>query len=193
MRIRAVLLALVALPLAAVPAHAAGHRHHGVRAHAVKPHHQPRHATRSQAPADAGPSADDDLWATVNLCDTPDRPGAIGVRASMPPRADGATQWMRIRIQYFEDVARAWRIVQAGGDSAWDKVGGGSQLVESGYTFTFQLPAAGHRIVMRGIVDYEWRKGDAVIARHRELTELGHLDPADDQRQDSRSSCQISR
>ena len=196
MRFRTLLTAIAVLLVAVAPAQAAKHRHAG-RTHAAKPHQprqQPRHAHRSQAPVDAGPSADDDLWASVNLCDTPDRPGAVGVRASVPPReGDGIGQWMRIRIQYFSDTDRAWRLVQAGGDSGWDRVGDGTQIVETGYTFTFQLPSAGHRLVMRGLVDYQWRKGDAVIADHRELTELGHLDPSDDQRQDSRSSCQISR
>src|SRR5712691_10802899 len=139
MRFRALLIAIAALAVAVAPAQAAQRRSAG-RTQAAKPHkprQQPRRAHRSQAPADAGPTADDDLWASVNLCDTPARPGAIGVRASMPPR-DGAGigQWMRIRVQYFSDTDRAWRLVQAGGDSGWDRVGDGTQIVETGYTFS---------------------------------------------------------
>ena len=186
--------ALAALLVAAAPAQAAPKaapkaKAHGKHGHAAKPRKQ--RAVRSQVAPDAG--LGDDLWATVNLCDTPAKPGAVGVRVSMPPRGEDLAQWMRIRVQYFSDVDRTWRLVAAGGDSSWDRIGDGVDTVETGYTFTFQLPTAGHRLVLRGLVDLEWRKGDDVKDSTREMTEIGHVDATDELLGDSRSSCQISR
>lgn len=138
-------------------------------------------------------SLDEELWATVNLCDPRERPGAVGVRVSMPPRGEGRAQWIRIRIEYWDGWRRVWRLVRSGGDSGWDRVGGGEETVLTGYTFGFRQPSAGRRIVMRGRVDFEWREGIEVTARERRRTEGGHADPDDELLRVSRRSCQIKR
>ena len=155
------------------------------------PRRQPRRAVGSQA---LGVTLDTgDPWATVNVCDTPDRPAAIGIRASAPARGRASDQWLRVRVQYFSSADGQWRFVRAGGDSGWERVGRGGGTVETGYTFTFQPPSTGHRLVMRGVVDFEWRQGRRVKASAQEMTELGHADPSDPLLADSRDSCQVAR
>ena len=134
------------------------------------------------------------LWATVNLCDTPAKPGAIGVRVSIPRERGAPQQWARIRLQWFDGSKRAWRVVRSsGGDAGWARFGIGTRLVQGGTTFTFPLPKPGARIVLRGIVDVEWRAGTKVVDRAHMTTTAGHRDSKDRQRRVSRSSCEITR
>ena len=145
------------------------------------------------AGAQAKGTAHTDLWATVNLCDTPSKPGAVGVRVSIPRERGAPQQWARIRVQWFDGSARAWRLVRSGGDAGFARIGIGTRLVQGGTTFTFPLPKAGSRIVLRGIVDVEWRDGTKVVDRARVTTTAGHRDSTDRQRRVSRSSCEIMR
>ena len=153
-------------------------------------------AALALAPAGAAAktAAHADLWATVNLCDTPSKPGAVGVRVSIPRERGAPQQWARIRLQWFDGSARAWRIVRSsGGDAGWARFGIGTRLVQGGTTFTFPPPKAGARIVLRGTVDVEWRDGTEVVDRARMITTAGHRDGKDRQRRVSRSSCEIMR
>jgi hypothetical protein len=138
-------------------------------------------------------AAHTNLWATVNLCDTPSKPGAVGVRVSIPRERGAPQQWARIRLQWFDGSARAWRLVRSGGDAGFARIGIGTRLVQGGTTFTFPPPKAGSRIVLRGIVDVEWRDGTEVVDRARVTTTAGHRDGSDRQRRVSRSSCEITR
>ena len=145
------------------------------------------------AGAQAKGAAHTDLWATVNLCDTPSRPGAVGVRVSIPRERGAPQQWARTRLQWFDGGARAWRLVRSGGDAGFARIGIGTRLVQGGTTFTFPLPKAGARIVLRGTVDVEWRDGTDVVDHARVITTAGHRDGTDRQRRVSRSSCEITR
>jgi hypothetical protein len=151
-------------------------------------------AALASAPAGAAAKEEhSDLWATVNLCDSPSRPGAVGARVSIP-RANGAPrQWARIRLQWFDGTDRAWRLVRSGGDAGWARIGIGTRLVQGGTTFTFPPPKPGARIVLRGLVDVEWRDGTDVVDHARLTTTAGHRDGKDKQRRVSRSSCEITR
>lgn len=153
---------------------------------------QPRRAVGAQAPGTT-PVDTGAPWATVNLCDTPERPGAMGIRAYVPSRGGKLDQWMRIRVQWFSTADNQWHAVRTAGETPWERVGMGASDVEAGYTFTFQLPSADHRLLMRGVVDMEWRRGDRVRARDKRMTEIGHADPADPLRLDSRADCQVER
>lgn len=135
-----------------------------------------------------------DLWATVNRCDPPDQPGAVGVRYSVPRRRGGGAQWARVRLQFFDGRARAWRALHSpAGRGRFVRLGDGVGTVMSGRTFTFPLPATGRRIVLRGRVDVEWRRGRKVVDRRRMLTTGGHDDPGDPALEMSRRSCEIKR
>jgi hypothetical protein len=145
------------------------------------------------AGAQAKSASNSDLWATVNLCDSPSKPGAVGVRVSIPREKGAPQQWARIRLQWFDGTDRAWRLVRSGGDAGWARIGIGTRRVQGGTTFTFPLPKAGSRIVLRGLVDVEWRDGTEVVDHARMTTTSGHRNSKDRQRRVSRSSCEITR
>jgi hypothetical protein len=151
-------------------------------------------AALMSAPAGAAATEEhSDLWATVNLCDSPSRPGAVGVRVSIPREKGAPRQWARIRLQWFDGTDRAWRLVRSGGDAGWARIGIGTRRVQGGTTFTFPPPKAGSRIVLRGVVDIEWRDGTDVVDRAHLRTTAGHHDATDSHLKVSRASCEIMR
>jgi hypothetical protein len=143
--------------------------------------------------ATAGAARHPDLWATVNVCDPASKPGAVGVRVSIPREKGAPAQWARIRLQYFDSAKRAWRFVRSGGDAGWARIGIGTRLVQGGTTFTFPPPKAGSRIVVRGVVDVQWRRGRRVVDHAQLHTTTGHADRHDPHLQISRRSCEIKR
>jgi hypothetical protein len=143
------------------------------------------------AAAIAKTEARPDLWATVNLCDTPARPGAVGIRVSIPREKGAPQQWAHIHLQWFDGTKRAWRALTSGGDAGWRRIGVGTRLVQGGTTFNFDPPAAGTRLVLRGVVDVEWRDGKDVVDHVRLMTTEGHASSADVHRRVSRASCEI--
>jgi hypothetical protein len=131
-------------------------------------------------------------WATVNACDPPQAPGSIGVRVSVPNRAD-ATQWMRVRIQFFDAARQSWRVVRSGGDGGFTKLSDGGGRVLGGTTFTFTPPQPGSRIKLRGLVDVEWRRGRRVLSHVQVTTRGGHANAADPLLALSAPTCEIRR
>jgi hypothetical protein len=137
------------------------------------------------------------LWATINVCDPPARPGAVGVRVSIPmhgTRKHRQQQFARIRIQYFD--GSAWQFIGSAGDSGWKHLGRGRGTIQGGTTFTFDPPAAGSRLVLRGIVSVQWRsgpRGRTVRGRATLPTETGHANPKDARLKISQATCEISR
>ena len=145
------------------------------------------------AGAAAKTAAHADLWATVNLCDTPSKPGAVGVRVSIPrergaPRSGPASacsgSTAASRVAHRALLGRRRRL---GALRHRDPPGAGRHDVH------LPAPEAGARIVLRGTVDVEWRDGTEVVDRARMITTAGHRDGKDRQRRVSRSSCEIMR
>lgn len=126
-------------------------------------------------------AAEPDLWATVNVCDTPAHPDEIGIRASMPGRVARAGMYMRFRVQYRDLSDGRWRSVAAA-DSGWRRVGRGrGRAVQSGRSFQV---AGGGAQILRGVANFQWRRSGRVVGRAREVTAGGHrstagADPSD--------------
>jgi hypothetical protein len=117
-------------------------------------------------------------WATVNVCDTAEHPHVLGVRGSMPGLARRSAMAMRFRVQY-RTAGGEWRLVRSGADSGWRAVGrrrGGR--VESGWSFRFAPPRGGGAHVLRGVVEFRWRRAGRTVRRERRLTEAGHRSTA---------------
>src|SRR5919204_1239479 len=108
------------------------------------------------APA-ASATAGDSPTATVNVCGR-NGTGDIGIRAYAPYRADDVAPWMHIAVEYYSDQDGAWHAAK-GGDSGWFQASPVGTGVETGYTFPYQAPAPDARLVMRGVVQIEWRPG----------------------------------
>ena len=107
----------------------------------------------------AGAPAPKRLWATVNICDTFAHPNQMGVRASMPGNHTRERMWMRFHAQFYKPKTREWFDVKGNGVSPWQYVGRARvKSRQAGYTFSFAPPAAGHAFVLRGVVDFQWRK-----------------------------------
>ena len=119
---------------------------------------------------------DAEPWATVNVCDTAKQPDEIGIRASMPGTPKGARLSMRFRVQY-RDGEGEWDDVEDA-DSGWRTVGVARGVaVESGWSFTFAQPGEDH-VVLRGVVRFRWRRGDALPRQAEVATEAGHRSSA---------------
>jgi hypothetical protein len=134
-------------------------------------------ATAAAVPAPPAPPAApaaDELWATINVCDSARHPGEVGVRASMPGRPRGAGRRMRFRLQWLD--GDRWRYVD-GADSGWRRLSvARGRLVEHGWTFAFAPPA--RPITFRGVVRLQWLEDGRTVRRAVELTESGHRSTA---------------
>ena len=131
------------------------------------------------APAHAAPKdrlkSSPDLWATVNVCDTPADSNRIGLRGSMPGLGKRASLYMRFQVHYFARSDQKWHNIASGADSGWMKLGIASKRVlEGGHTFTFTPPPNGGLHRLRGAVSFQWRVKGKIVRRLRELTEAGH-------------------
>jgi hypothetical protein len=126
-------------------------------------------------PAPAAASHAGGLWATVNICDTADNPNILGVRASMPGNATEQTMWMRFRVSYFDRATERWRNVE-GGRSPWVKVGDARYRTrQGGRKFRIDPPAPVTSYVVRGLVDFQWRRPNGKVRRRaRQKTLSGH-------------------
>lgn len=117
-----------------------------------------------------------DLWATVNICDSPNHPNRMGIRGSMPGLGKRRTSlYMRFQVHYLAKYDGKWHNLEANGDSGYQKVGiAKKRVLESGYTVAFKPPADGGAHTLRGAVTFIWKRKGRTVERHREITEGGH-------------------
>lgn len=118
-----------------------------------------------------------DLWATVNICDTEAYPNTLGVRASMPGNGTRQTMWMRFRASYYDRATETWRDVGGDSRSPWVKVGDARyKSRQGGRRFKLDAPLPTTSYVVRGMVEYQWRKRKSgkVVRRREEKTLSGH-------------------
>jgi hypothetical protein len=119
-----------------------------------------------------------DLWATINVCDTPKYPDTIGIRGSMPGLGHRTSKLqMRFRVQYRVDGK--WRFAKRNADSGWQTAGRTvRQVVESGQNFTFLPPTDGGAHELRGLVRFRWVRGGETRVYQQRFTEPGHKSTA---------------
>jgi hypothetical protein len=137
-------------------------------------------AARRVAAKQPAPLRSLDLWATINVCDTPANPNTIGIRGSMPGLSRTSTQWMRFKVQYLAAATDGkWHDVTDNADSGWKKVGRlKHKVVEAGQNFTFEPPATGGAHRLRGLVQFKWTRSGHVVLKAHKLTEAGHRSTA---------------
>jgi hypothetical protein len=143
-----------------------------------------------------------DLWATVNICDTPAAPNAMGVRAAMPGDGTRERMYVRFTAQWYSSKRQAWLPVKGTRRSPWLYVGRARLMSrQAGWTFSFEAPSSGVFLV-RAVADFEWRerrkaRGErarwVAVMRRRRVTRAG-VTEADggDPPGTSRASCYIS-
>jgi hypothetical protein len=135
-------------------------------------------APASPAQSRKPPKGPKDLWATINVCDTPKFPHMMGVRASMPGDAQHTKMYMRFAAQYYDPAKQLWLDVSGYPVSSWVLVGSGQfARRQGGYTFAFD-PPKGKSFVLRGVVDFKWAKKDRVVRTAQLTTTAGHAGTA---------------
>ena len=134
------------------------------------------------------------LWATVNVCDTKASPNQMGVRARMPGSGKRERMYMRFTAQFQSGRAATggWKTVAGKGVSNWLYAGSALfKTQEIGYTFSFDAPKAGSSYLMRGLVQFQWRKGRKITFRSHLYTAGGHRSPGADPEGFSAATCRI--
>jgi hypothetical protein len=136
-------------------------------------------AAPTGAGAAKGPKGSDaDLWATINACNPPNTPGAVGIRGSMP--GDGVAKqkmFMRLQVQ-FQGPKGAWRFLGTGGDSGWLPMGSAKPRSKQGGQ-TFAIAPTGKTTTVRGYVTFQWRAPNGTIVRSaKRLTTAGRVSSA---------------
>ena len=131
------------------------------------------------------------LWATINVCDSPKYADSVGIAARMPGDGTKRRMYMRFYVQYRAD--KQWKYVKEGGVSPWLNAGSAQySWSQRGYTFGFSPPAAGTKFVMRGLVKFEWRsKGGKVVKKTHRITSSGHVTKGADPKGYSAAQCTL--
>jgi hypothetical protein len=105
-----------------------------------------------------------ELWATIDVCDSPHHPNTVGVRGSMP--GDGNTHdkmYMSFRLQYLNTTSNVWVNLPTSSAPAFVSVGAGASARQGGTSFQL-VPVTGKPGVrMRGVVSFQWRRGKKVL------------------------------
>lgn len=114
-----------------------------------------------------------ELWATIDVCNPPDQRYTVGVRGSMP--GDGNSRdhmYMSFRLQY-KSATGSWVDVAAGASSGWELVGNGGPPRQGGSSFTLGSVSANRAVTLRGVVDFQWRRGKTVLLSTAAPTSTG--------------------
>jgi hypothetical protein len=132
------------------------------------------------------------LWATVNICDTPQSPDTVGIRASMPGSGrKGERMYMRFRVQYRGTDGRWHDFLGRGASSGYKPVGAATfKARQSGWTFGFDLQP-GQQHDLRGVVNYQWRRGTRVVRRATKSTTAGHKTALSEPKGYSAATCVV--
>jgi hypothetical protein len=113
-----------------------------------------------------------ELWATVDICNPADQPYTVGIRASMP--GDGRSRdrlYMEFRLQYLSSDRKSWHDL-AKSRSGFVGVGSGAFGRESGTSVEFVAGQAAS--TMRGVVEFQWRRGKSVLLSVQRPTSAPH-------------------
>ncbi len=116
-----------------------------------------------------------DLWATIDVCDASDQPNTLGIRGSMP--GDGRARdkmYMSFRLQYLDKTTNKWIDLEAGAAPAYVGVGGGESARQGGRSFQLEPVAGKPAFTLRGVVDFQWRRGRSVVASASRPTTASH-------------------
>lgn len=116
----------------------------------------------------------DELWATIDVCASKPHP-LVGVRGSMPSNGQPKeTMYMSFQVQYLDQQAKRWVNLAKGGASGAVKVGDASTTRQIGRTFVLAAPGHGGSYRLRGIVEFQWRRGTKVTLSTTRPTSGGH-------------------
>jgi len=115
------------------------------------------------------------LWATIDVCNPYDQPDTVGIRGSMPGNGQsGVSMYMRFRLQYLESATKHWVDLSNGATPNFVAVGGAKSARQAGRSFQL-VPVPGKpAFVLRGVVNFQWRRGTTVVESLSRATTAGH-------------------
>jgi hypothetical protein len=116
-----------------------------------------------------------ELWATIDVCSPTDQANTVGVRGSMPgDKHPHDKMYMRFSLQYMDTTTKHWADLPNARSSSFVFVGPASGVRQGGRSFQL-VPRQGKPAVeLRGVVEYQWRRGKAVIQSIIRPTGAGH-------------------
>jgi|ERR1700691_1845391 len=103
-----------------------------------------------------------ELWATVDLCNTAKHPDTIGIRGSMP--GDGHAHdamYMRFLVQNLDATTHTWADIGRSADSGFVLVGSAALTRQAGRSFEFKPTATPY--TLRGMVEFQWHHADRTV------------------------------
>ena len=119
-------------------------------------------------------SSSHELWATIDVCNPKDQPDTVGIRGSMPGDGRAADKmYMSFHLQYMSTSGR-WVDLASGASPSYVAVGGSGAAREGGRSFQL-VPVAGMpATTLRGVVDFQWRRGRTVLLRLSRASSAKH-------------------
>jgi hypothetical protein len=156
-------------------------------------------ATAPTQPATATPTpsahallSSRELWATIDVCSPSDQPDYVGVRGSMPgDKHSHDRMYMSFRLQVQTSTTQ-WTDLSSETNPSYVYVGPGGSVRQDGQSFQLVPKTGMPASTLRGVVDYQWRRGKKILQSASRITTAGHksvsgADPAGY----SRTSCVI--
>jgi hypothetical protein len=109
------------------------------------------------------------LWATIDICNTPHHRDMVGMRGQMPALGFSSTMVMKFSTEF-----RAGKhFIRDNNPNTTQTVSAGSAssgTTQRGWTFKF----APHAGLLRGLVTFEWKLGKKTIGSTSRTTTAGH-------------------
>jgi hypothetical protein len=132
-------------------------------------------ASRVKTVTSKRPLAQAQLWATIDVCNPYDQPDTVGIRGSMPGNGQsGVSMFMRFRLQYMDTATKRWLDLSNGATPSFVAVGGAKSARQAGRSFQL-VPVPGKpAFVLRGVVNFQWRRGTTVVESLSRPTTAGH-------------------
>jgi hypothetical protein len=133
-----------------------------------------------------------ELWATIDVCSPSDQPDYVGVRGSMPgDKHSHDRMYMSFRLQVQTSTTQ-WTDLSSETNPSYVYVGPGGSVRQDGQSFQLVPKTGMPASTLRGVVDYQWRRGKKILQSASRITTAGHksvsgADPAGY----SRTSCVI--
>lgn len=124
------------------------------------------------------------LWATIDICNPADQPNTVGVRGSMPGDDHSKDQmYMSFRLQYMNATTKQWVDLSTTAPS-YVSVGAAKTARQGGSSFELKPVTGTPGFTMRGVVNFQWRRGSTVEYTVSRPTTAGHqsltgADPVD--------------
>jgi len=117
-----------------------------------------------------------ELWATIDVCSPIDQPDTVGIRGSMPGDKHAHDKmYMSFRLQYMDATTKKWLDLASGAGPAFVAVGPGGSVRQGGRSFQLVPKAGKPAFTLRGVVDYQWRRGKTVLQSTSRPTSDGHM------------------